>query len=115
MEHRKKQDLNTLIKIAKENRNSLFSKEISEDLSGATKFCLSLNIKEGCNKVFEGIIYQAYITCTAHPLNKKDFFNDFATLIPREQTAEEKKYYQLNYKPAQLLNVSSKRRVKTND
>ena len=115
MEKRNKYNINHLIKIAKENRNDIFNKEISEDLNDATKFCLSFNIKEGGNKVFAGIIYQAYLTIARNAQSKEDFLNDFNELIEPNRGKSNKVYYSLNYKPAQLLNAAQNRKVKVNE
>lgn len=109
-ETRKKHDINNLIKIAKDNRDVIFKKEIDEDLGEAVKFCLSFNIKEGGNTVMKDIIYKAYKLYSISPVGKIEFFEEFSTLIPGEQ-----KHYMLNYKPAQLLNAAQKRRVKINE
>ncbi len=109
-EPRKKHDINNLLRIAKEYRDVIFKKEIDDDLTEATRFCLSFNIKEGGNKVFTGILYKAYLLFSSAPLSKKDFTEEFNTLI--EQQGTSKPYYMLNYKPAQLLNAAQKRRIK---
>lgn len=112
MEPRKKYDITALLKIAKENRDKIFNNsDIDEKLSDAAKFCLSFNIKEGGNKVFSGIIYQAYLSAFPSPSSKVDFFTDFDTLIECNSVGN-KRYYMLNYKPAQLLNSALKRKVR---
>lgn len=109
-EKRKQHDINSLLKVARENRDSIFKREIDEDLGEAAKFCLSFNIKEGGNKVFDGIIYQAYLLYSLSPTSKTKFFEEFNTLIEAQGTS--KPFHLLNYKPAQLLNSAQKRRIK---
>lgn len=114
MEHRKKYDLNNLIKIAKENRDTIFNKEISDELNEAMRFCLSFNIKEGGNKVFANLIYQAYQMTAIEPKGKTAFLEEFNTMFEPQKGAN-RVFYMINYKPAQLLNTASNRRKKVND
>lgn len=101
MEFDRKYSIDQLIKIAKDNKKELFTKDVSSQLNEASRFIIALNIKVGKNKVFAAEIYSAYCEWAINPSEKISFFKFFGSMFERRSSS--RNYYLLNYNPAQLM------------
>lgn len=105
-----KLNISELIRIAKENKDKIFNTDVSKDLDEATKFSLVFKIKAGGNKVLSTTIYKAYTTWAVRPQPRTKFLEDFASLFEKGQGSNAR-FYMLNYKPAQLVNEATRRKI----
>lgn len=109
-------NLSELIKIAKANKDTIKSREPGTDtLDEVAQFVLTFRIKDGANKVFTQLIYKAYSNWSVNPMKRIPFSKQFAMLFDQKIGVSKKPYYELNYKPAQLLNAVERQRGRTND
>lgn len=110
MDTTKKINITELIRIARENKDKLYNKNISENLNEATKFTLAFGITQGKNKIYADIVYKTYEKWSLNAINKLQFFKQFCELFESKQEGS-KRFFCLNYKPAELLNEVERMKV----
>lgn len=102
METNKKVNIGQLLKIARDNKEKLFTSDGTSDLNEAQKFVIAMDIKSGKNKVFAATIYEAYVSWAIKPITKIGFFMFFGRMFENKK-GKYKAYYLLNYKPAEMM------------
>jgi hypothetical protein len=112
MDVTRKQTIDQMIKIAKENKSTLFKVDKLDTLDQATKFTIALKIKVGKHKVLYSAIYQAYQLWSYSPVSKAQFARAFAKLFEALHTGNnQRSYYMLNYEPSKLQKIAAELRT----
>lgn len=109
MDFNKRINLDSLIKIAKENKDKAIDKDTSE-MDEVEKFILFFKIKEGKHKVFSSILREAFNKWACKELDGITFGKRFSKYFEVVK-GDGRNHYLLNIHPTALLNKVEKLKV----
>lgn len=96
-----KKELQELIDLVKDKK--LPEEAEDEDpLTKVNKFILFFKLKEGKNKVYVSFVYEIYKQWDKNPIGKRKFSLRFSKFFESKRN-NKKWFYNLNYKPEQLI------------
>lgn len=108
-------NLEELLKVATENKDKIIkSSQKVQGMDNAHQFIIAMGLASGRYKVFNKVIYNAYILWTQNPMPHHKFFNELSKIFEPFKTRDHRGYY-LNLKPYTLMQKAEALRIKPNE